>query len=651
MTDPASQQLLAWAATRDERAFRAVVEHYAGLVHGVALRRTGNPDLAAEAAQAVFVKLAQKPRDAAAHPAAWLHRVAVHESQHVLRSEFRHRRRVQALADSMNTEPAHEPWSAVRDHLDEALDDLPAADRRVLMLRFFEGCTASQIGQAIGISAEAAQKRTVRALERLSGLLRRRGVAVPAAVLGTGLTSQLAEAAPAALVTQCAAAAASVAPASGFLTSSLAIMTTAKLTTTAVVALAAAIPVAWDVAASSRATSALVGPDLSDSSDRSDSSDPSDGSDPSDPSAIAAFIEALDRLANSGDDPPPGLELSLRRRIMEMDGAEIRALAAALPQRPNLAALYNIVACVYGRWFEVDEDGAKTALLARHEPYLKHAARHGLLATWGAADPQGALAWLGAHPDLNEHGFAMMNVFRGWAHRDPRAAADGALAVAEENRGAAVHAALQTWAATPQETQSAVGWVNAMIDDGLRHKASSTLVSAMRDWPMEVAISTSLLIEDAEARTEGIELPMRLTAIRDEEGAVRVAAAFRELPPERQDPGIAGRLVDSVALHSGLVIARAFLDELPESPAREEACERFAAIAAQQGNFAEAAPYAARLPLESGATRMDLFAAQWAMRDAAAAEAWVRSLPEGPHRRRAEEGLALATGLHNTRSR
>jgi len=35
---------------------------------GAALaKRTGNPGLAAEAAQAVFVKLAQKPREAAAH--------------------------------------------------------------------------------------------------------------------------------------------------------------------------------------------------------------------------------------------------------------------------------------------------------------------------------------------------------------------------------------------------------------------------------------------------------------------------------------------------------------------------------------------------------------------------------------------------------
>jgi hypothetical protein len=169
----------------------------------------------------------------------------------------------------------------------------------------------------------------------------------------------------------------------------------------------------------------------------------------------------------------------------------------------------------------------------------------------------------------------------------------------------------------------------------------------MRDWPMADAVRTSLLIEDAEARTEGIELPMRRTVIGDESSAVAAARTFRELPPERQAPDIAGRLTDCAALHSGLPAARAFIDELGEGPARDESCERFAAIAARNNRHAEAAAYATHLPLESGSTRMDLFTAGWAMQDAAAAQAWVQSLPEGPHRQKAEEGLAFAAKSTN----
>jgi len=644
MNDPATPQLLAWAATRDERAFRAVVERYAGLVHGVALRKTGNPELAAEAAQAVFVKLAQKPREAAAHPAAWLHRAAVFEAQHVMRSELRHRRRAEALAESMNAEPAQETWSAVRGHLDEALNDLPAADRRVLMLRYFEERTASQIGEATGVSAEAAQKRTVRALERLSGLLRRRGVAVPAAMLAAGLTNQLAVPASAALVTRFTAAATSAAPASaGFFTAALAIMSSTKFTTAAIVALAAAVPVTWDVAFASRLPVRPVEP--------VGPVGPVRPAPAAVPSPLTAFLHELDRLAKSGDDPPPGLELSLRKRIMEMSADEVRALAAALPQRPNPAALYDIVSSVYGRWFEVDPEAAKAALLDCDQPYLKHAARHGLLVTWGAADPKGALAWLDKNPDLNEMGFAMMNVFRGWAHRDPKAAADGALTIAEENRSAAVHAALQTWATSAKETEGAIQWVNAVMDDELRHKASSTLVSVMREWPMDDAIRTSLLIEDAEARTEGIELPIRFAACRGDEEAKRAAIAFRELPPERQDPSIASRTVSSASHFGGISAGRAFIDQLPAGPARDEASEQFAAFAAQEKKWEEAAAYATQLPLESGTTRMDLFVAGWATQDAAAAQVWVQSLPEGPHRQKAEEGLSFAAEHSNPQNK
>ena len=65
-----------FAATRDEAAFRALVTRYLGQVHGVALRVTGNADLAADMAQATFIRLAERaatlPADLSL--AAWLHR-------------------------------------------------------------------------------------------------------------------------------------------------------------------------------------------------------------------------------------------------------------------------------------------------------------------------------------------------------------------------------------------------------------------------------------------------------------------------------------------------------------------------------------------------------------------------------------------------
>src|SRR5579863_7257513 len=54
-------QLLNEYVTRNsETAFRTLVDRYAGTVYHIALRQTGNPHIAEEATQTVFITLAQK---------------------------------------------------------------------------------------------------------------------------------------------------------------------------------------------------------------------------------------------------------------------------------------------------------------------------------------------------------------------------------------------------------------------------------------------------------------------------------------------------------------------------------------------------------------------------------------------------------------
>lgn len=173
----------------------------------------------------------------------------------------------------------------------------------------------------------------------------------------------------------------------------------------------------------------------------------------------------------------------------------------------------------------------------------------------------------------------------------------------------------------------------------------------MRDWSLSDALQLSMKLEDAEARTEGIEMPLRRNvAAGDHSAVVAAGEAFSQLPAERQDPDVAGRLVASAALYSGLPAASAFIDQLAGGVARDEACERFAAAAAQANKHAEAAAYATRLPIDSGSTRMDLFTAGWASYDRPAAAAWVQSLPEGAERKAAQSGLEFAA-KHNLKAR
>ena len=61
MSERNDEELLrGWSRERCEEAFRSLVERYADLVYGTALRRTGDRLAAEEVAQNVFVALARK---------------------------------------------------------------------------------------------------------------------------------------------------------------------------------------------------------------------------------------------------------------------------------------------------------------------------------------------------------------------------------------------------------------------------------------------------------------------------------------------------------------------------------------------------------------------------------------------------------------
>ena len=271
MNEPEDRTLLMeWARGRSEAAFRAVVERYAGLVFGVALRRTGERALAEEAVQNVFSDLARKAPvivELNRPLAAWLHRSAVYEAANLLRSESRHRERMKHYASTAAEAPAPDPWEEVRPLLDHAINSLGEADRRVLLEHWFERRTFADIAEKSGASVAAVQRRGLRALDKLSALLRRRGVVLPAAVLAAGLTPRLTQAAPGGLTTAVSAAAIQAAPAAGglatFFQQTLYAMTSAKLTTAAVVLAAAALPVSVQVASTaglpSRPPSARTG--------------------------------------------------------------------------------------------------------------------------------------------------------------------------------------------------------------------------------------------------------------------------------------------------------------------------------------------------------------------------------------------------------
>ncbi len=188
---------------RSETAFGELVRRYTSLVFSVARRRLPDSDLAKDATQQVFIRLARARPDFRIDAAlvAWLHRTTLHVSIDLWRIETRRRNREQKAFAMPISNDATVPWSELAPELDEALDALSDADRQAVLLRFFERMSMRELGDAVGVSEDAAKMRVSRALERLRGLLGERGLACSVAVLGTLLDQHAVEAAPPGVVT------------------------------------------------------------------------------------------------------------------------------------------------------------------------------------------------------------------------------------------------------------------------------------------------------------------------------------------------------------------------------------------------------------------------------------------------------------------
>src|SRR5215471_6684022 len=182
-----------FAREADQTAFETLVRRHLDLVYATAWRKLEDSGAAEEVAQNVFAALARKAWQFAPDSSlpAWLHRCTLLESKSWLRGELRRRRREQAAVELGTTMKIPDDQPAVRaliPLLDEALLSLRDPDRAALLLRYYENRPLREVGSALGVGEDAAQKRVAVAVERLARFFQLRGyktatVAVMAATL------------------------------------------------------------------------------------------------------------------------------------------------------------------------------------------------------------------------------------------------------------------------------------------------------------------------------------------------------------------------------------------------------------------------------------------------------------------------------------
>jgi RNA polymerase sigma factor (sigma-70 family) len=152
-------------------------------------------------AQQVFALLAR--RAGALGPSVivsgWLYRTTCYIASQTRRREIRRHRREQLTAETMNSNETDETWRGIEPWLDEAMSRLSEVERDAVVLRYFENKSLREVGAALGINDDAAQKRLSRAVERLRGFFTQRGKTVAAGALTAAVSAGAIQAAPAAL--------------------------------------------------------------------------------------------------------------------------------------------------------------------------------------------------------------------------------------------------------------------------------------------------------------------------------------------------------------------------------------------------------------------------------------------------------------------
>ena len=230
-----------FARAGSQDAFAELVRRHLDLVYSTALRQIRSPELAQEITQSVFTDLARSASNLKPDTilTAWLYKVARRTAVDIIRRESRRQARERLAVEiaAMNTSA---DWSQMEPLLEDAMDGLEEKDRAAILLRYFENRSLREVGQALGISDDAAQKRVSRAVERMRETFSSNGVTVAATGIVVAISANAVQAAPAGMVSTIATAAAlfssSHAPVALIATKTIAMTTIQKITAAAALA-------------------------------------------------------------------------------------------------------------------------------------------------------------------------------------------------------------------------------------------------------------------------------------------------------------------------------------------------------------------------------------------------------------------------------
>jgi RNA polymerase sigma-70 factor, ECF subfamily len=172
--------LLSAIADGDRQAVRALYERYSRILLGLLLRILGDRSEAEDVLQEVFLQIWKKAGDFDERRGRALHWLATIARNRALdrRSTLESRRRLAGSAtpsapEEESLDPADEANTAEEaHHLHRALAELPEAQRKVLLLAYFDGLSQSEIADRLGAPLGTVKSHARIGLARLRDFLR-----------------------------------------------------------------------------------------------------------------------------------------------------------------------------------------------------------------------------------------------------------------------------------------------------------------------------------------------------------------------------------------------------------------------------------------------------------------------------------------------
>ncbi len=639
-----TELLAACAGSGREAAFRELVERHAGMVRTVAMRRLGRVQDAEEVAQAVFVALAGKAGTLkeVGSLGAWLHRAAVLECRKALRTRMKDRKRLEMIREQAPERREESAWRRVREEVDEAVEKLSREEREVLMLHYVEGRTFAETAARLKTSAEAARKRCSRALEKLAGILRRQGVAVPAGALGMWLGEHFAGAAggiPAAVLAQAAWGKA----AGGGSGSSLFLLMTMKAIGAGCFALGLLAPFCWELgfASPARGASAMerqggVGGRWDEGSWRPR------GRTRFDLQAVKQAFERLDAAA----EPERWQEAELRKLMFALDREELEQVLGLFGEVRNRSRFEGVACAFFARLAELD--GAAAVMLAMEMEEFRGAALRGAFMTWAAGDEEAALAWM--KEEKVEEGYDLTRRWLEWKvgvdAEGAGASARAAAAIFPERRGDLFRELVREWVKT--DAAGAAGWSAAEGDARLRDELLAEVVRRHGELGGAETLEYAGLIADEGRRESVLNETLRWTGVR---GGWKMMRALQE-----QGFGEVWSDENVRKFSAGMMVNRPDqLAVLLEIAGSEEMRQRVyegvleGAMWTEPPLVADAAAEVSEafLLTERGTQAFGNYAKRWAVRDREGARAWMDGLVPGVKKDLAEKAWREVTGTEN----